>query len=446
MPVGNRALRRPRRQQEKIIPSGAAGGRRLDRIAETMEDQAETSARAAASPEGRPPHQRVVLFSYGFRPFFLLAGLWAIVPMVTLLWALGVQSWPVDTIPLFRWHAHEMIFGFVSAAIAGFLLTAVPNWTGQQAVSGPRLMALVAVWGAERIVVSPFVDLPAALALPLEVAFLPTLAFALAVPLFQAKKMANALFLLFLSLLFAADLLFHVQLHGLIGNLRFDSLRLALNVVLLMMVMIGGRIIPAFTENALHQLGRPVQTTAPSWLNAAAIGTVALIVVTDLFAQDSLFSGLLAALAALLLFGRLAHWQGHRTLDIPLLWVLHLGYGWVVVALALKALWLLTAIYWAVNWMHALNTGAFGTMILAVMTRAALGHTGRVLEASKAIAIAYLLVSVAAAMRVWGPVALPAYFWHTIYVAGGLWVAGFAIYLAVYCPVLLGPRVDEKPG
>lgn len=411
-----------------------------------MEEHAEISPHSATSTEAPPSHQPMVLFSYGFRPFFLLAGLWAIVPMVTLLWSLSIQSWPVDTIPLFRWHAHELIFGFVSAAIAGFLLTAVPSWTGQQALAGARLMALVAVWVVERIVVSPFVDLPDALALPLEIAFLPTLAVALVVPLIRAKKMANAVFLLFLSVLFAADLLFHGQVHGLIGDLPFDSLRLALNMVLLMVVIIGGRIIPAFTQNALHQLGRPAQTAAPSWLNAAAVSVVALVVIADVFAQDSIFSGLLAAVAALLLLGRLAHWQGHRTLDVPLLWVLHLGYGWIVVALALKALWLLTANHWAINWMHALNSGAFGTMILAVMTRAALGHTGRALEASKAIAVAYFLVSFAAATRVWGTVALPAYFWNSIYVAGGLWVTGFAIYLVVYCPVLLGPRADGKPG
>lgn len=404
-----------------------------------MEKHAEISPHSAS-------HQSVVLFSYGFRPFFLLAGLWAIVPMVTLLWSLSVQSWPVDTIPLFRWHAHELIFGFVSAAIAGFLLTAVPSWTGQQAVAGTRLMALVVVWVVERIVVSPLVDLPDALALPLEIAFLPALAVALVVPLIRAKKMANAVFLLFLSVLFAADLLFHGQIHGLIGNLPFDSLRLALNMVLLMVVIIGGRIIPAFTQNALHQLGRPAQTAAPSWLNAAAVSVVALVVIADVFVQDSIFSGLLAAVAALLLLGRLAHWQGHRTLDVPLLWALHLGYGWIVVGLTLKALWLLTATHWAINWMHALNSGAFGTMILAVMTRAALGHTGRALEASKAIAVAYFLVSFAAATRVWGTVAFPAYFWNSIYVAGGLWVTGFAIYLFVYCPVLLGPRADGKLG
>ncbi len=400
----------------------------------------------AASPEGPRSRRCIVLFSYGFRPFFLLAGLWAIVPMVTLLWSLGIQSWPGDAIPLFRWHAHELIFGFVSAAIAGFLLTAVPSWTGQPAVSGPRLTALVAIWAAERIIVSPLIELPAAVALPLEVTFLPALGLALAVPLLRARKTANVVFLFFLGLLFAADLIFHMQLHGLTGSLPFDSLRAALNVVLLMVVTIGGRIIPAFTRNALQQLGRPAETAAPSWLNAAAIGTVALIIVADLIDQDSLLSGLLAALAALLLLARLAHWQGHRTLDVPLLWVLHLGYGWIVIGLALKALWLLAANYWAVNWMHALNSGAFATMILAVTTRAALGHTGRALEAPRVIAVAYLLVSVAAATRVWGPVALPAYLWETTYVAGGLWVTGFALYVAVYCPILLGARVDGKPG
>ena len=411
-----------------------------------MEDQAQTSAPAKVRRSGSASHRRIVLFSYGFRPFFLLAGLWAIVPMLTLLWSRGANNWPIDTIPLFRWHAHEMIFGFVSAAIAGFLLTAVPTWTGQPALSGLRLAALVVVWLGARIAMSPLMDLPAALAMPLGVAFFPALACALAVPLFRARKIANTAFLVFLSLLFVADLLFNARLHGIVGPLPFDSLRMALNIVLLMVVIIGGRIIPAFTQAALRRLGRPVETTAPSWLNVAAISVVALLVAADLFAQDTILSGLLAALAALLLLARLAHWQGHRTVDVPLLWVLHLGYAWVVVALALKALWLLTGSDWAVNWMHALNSGALGTMILAVMTRVALGHTGRELEVSKAIGIAYLLVSIAAAMRVWGPVALPGHFWAMIDIAAGLWTISFAIFLVVYCPVLLRPRADGKPG
>jgi uncharacterized protein involved in response to NO len=298
----------------------------------------------------------------------------------------------------------------------------------------------------ERLVVSPLVDLPTILALPLEVAFLPSLAFALALPLVRARKLTNLIFLLFLSALFAADLLFHAQLHGLIGSLPFDSLRLALNVILLMVVIVGGRIIPAFTQNALRQLDRPAQTTSPSWLSMAAIGTVALIVIADLFAQDTFLSGLLAAFAAALLLGRLFYWKGRYTLDVPLLWILHLGYGWIVLGLALKAVWMLTANSWAANWMHALNTGAFATMILAVTTRAALGHTGRELIASRALTVAYCLVSLAAAVRVWGGIALPAYFWQTIYIAGGLWVTAFIIYLIVYGPVLLGPRVDGRPG
>jgi uncharacterized protein involved in response to NO len=411
-----------------------------------VQERAERPSPPAARAATGSPRGGFVLFRYGFRPFFLLAGLWAVVPMLALFGSLVAGGWPAGALPLYRWHAHELIFGYAAAAIAGFLLTAVPSWTGARPVSGAALVALVALWAADRVIVSPLIAVPVAAALPLGVAFFPALAGALAVPLLRAGALRNMPFLLFLSLLFAADLLLHARYHGLIDAVPFDALRLALNVVLLLVVIVGGRIIPAFSHNALRQAGRPAQTAAPPWLNGLAIGTVAAILMVDLVAQDSALSGVLAALGALLLLGRLSHWQGHRTLDMPLVWVLHLGYGWLVVGLMLKAVWLLLASHWAVNWLHALNVGAFGTMILGVMTRAALGHTGRALVPARIIALAYVLVSIAALARVWGPLAVPVYARQITLCALGIWVAAYAIYLFVYFPILLRPRLDGKPG
>lgn len=400
-------------------------------------------------PDGAADSRRVarfVLFAYGFRPFFLLAGAWAIVPMAVVWWVASSGAWPAAGITLFEWHGHEMLFGFAAAAVAGFLLTAVPTWTGTRPVSGPWLAALVALWVLARVASAPSAASPGVLVELLGVAFFPALAVAVSIPLLRTRNHRNLPFLLMLALLFAADLAYQAPRFGWIENASIDPLRLAINLLLLMVSIIGGRIIPAFTRNALAVAGRPTPVAGPAWLDAGAIAAVVAVLGADLLVPDSTAGGLAALVAAVLLGLRLARWRGLQTLDIPLLWSLHLGYAWLIAGLALKAAWLLGGVGWAANWMHALTVGAFGTMILAVMTRVALGHSGRPLAVSRPVVAAYGLVTVAAGLRVWGPWLAPSHFLQVLTAAIVCWIGAYGLFLWVYAPILSAPRADGKPG
>jgi uncharacterized protein involved in response to NO len=384
------------------------------------------------------------LFSYGFRPFFLLAAAWAAFGSLALVGGLALGAWPGAPLPLARWHAHEMLFGFVAATIAGFLLTAVPTWTGSRPISGLPLAALAALWLAGRAAMSPLAGLQGTPWLLLSAAFFPALGAVLAVPLVRARNYGNFQFLLSLTLLAGADALFvSVQL-GWLAPPAFDPLRFAVNLVLLLIAVVGGRIVPAFTRNALLKSGAECVLEPRPWLDQASLATVAAVVVGDLVRPDSALAGVLAALAAVLLAARASRWHGHRTLGMPIVWVLHAGFAWVYVALALKAVWLLAHAPLAANWLHALTAGAFGTMTLGVMTRVALGHTGRELVVARPIEAAYALVIAGAALRVVGPTAQPAHYVQVIAAAGALWSAAFVIFLAIYAPILVAPRLDQR--
>jgi len=384
------------------------------------------------------------LFSYGFRPFFLLAAAWASFALPALLVGLALGAWPGEALPLARWHGHEMLFGFVAATIAGFLLTAVPTWTGSRPISGLPLAGLAVLWLAGRAVMSPFAGLHGTPWLLLSAAFFPALGAVLAVPLVRARNYRNLQFLLILALLAGADALFvSVQL-GWLAPPTFDPLRFAVNLVMLLIAVVGGRIVPAFTINALLKAGERCVFTPRPWLDRASVTAVAAVVGVDILRPDSALAGGLAALAAALLAARASRWNGRRTLTMPIVWVLHAGFAWVCVALALKAVWLLAHAPWAANWLHALTAGAFGTMILGVMTRVALGHTGRELVVARPIVASYVLVIAGAALRVVGPTALPAHYVQVLATAGALWSAAFVVFLAVYLPILIAPRPDQR--
>jgi uncharacterized protein involved in response to NO len=387
-----------------------------------------------------------VLLCYGFRPFFLLAGIVAIVPVIAVAWLFAGGDIPFAGSNPYAWHAHEMLFGFVSAAIAGFLLTAVPSWTGTKPLSGLPLLGLVILWVLGRAAALPLPDPLAALLVLPALAFFPALAAAIAVPLIKSGNKRNLPFIVFLALLFLADAALQMERLGWLTPVPFNATLLGINTVMLMIVIVGGRIVPAFTRSALAQLRRPVPVAPAPWLDVTAVFAAAAVVVADLLAPTSRTAGILAAATAALLAARLARWYGWRTLRVPLLWVLHVGYAWLVVALALKASWLLGGAVWAINWMHALTAGAFATMILAVTTRAALGHTGRPLVASRATALAYLMVTAAAALRVWGPPLSPTLSHLMIGASALLWTSAFSIYLFRYAPMLARPRVDGRPG
>lgn len=389
---------------------------------------------------------RLVLFAYGFRAFFLLAGIYAIVPTGTLYWATTSGQWPEGALPPFAWHGHEMLFGFVAAAIAGFLLTAVPTWTGTRAVSGLPLIGLALLWLAGRVVMSPWVQSSNVLLQTISVGFFPVLAATVAIPLVHTRNLRNLPFILLLLTLFLADAAFHARYFDWVESAPIDGLRLTINTVTLMIVVVGGRITPAFTRNALAAIRRDVTIRSYPLLDRATIAAVVAVLLGDLFAVDSPLTGWFAVVAAGLLLWRLSGWGGLRTLDIPLLWVLHLGTLWLVVALGLKGLWLLGGFGWATNWVHAFTAGTFGTMILGVMSRVALGHTGRPLVIARVVIVAYVLVSAAALIRVFGPWLVPRYYAGVLAASIAVWAAAFLIFLAVYVPVLCRPRPDGRAG
>jgi uncharacterized protein involved in response to NO len=224
------------------------------------------------------------------------------------------------------------------------------------------------------------------------------------------------------------------------------SLLLAVDVILILVTVIGGRIVPAFTGNALRARGVAALPRGPRWLERVVVLAMLGVLVCDLVAPWRPAAGVAAAIAALAQATRLAGWQGARTLHEPLLWSLHLGYAWLPAGLALKAVHLLAGASWSAYWLHALTVGVAGSMVLAVMTRAALGHTGRALAAARPIAVAYGMLSLAALARVFAPVVAPERYRFTILIAGALWLTAFGLYLVVYAPILARPRVDGRPG
>lgn len=384
------------------------------------------------------------LFGHGFRPFFLLAGLSA--PGALLLWlaALAGVNLPAGPLPIALWHAHEMQAGFIGAAIAGFLLTAIPNWTNGPGYSGWPLIGVVFLFVSARLALLPGSPVPPGAAAVAGLLPLPALLLLVLPALIRARTPRlygpPALILLF----WTGDLLMLGSVAGWWVDRFAAGQLLALNVALMLVGLIGGRIVPAFTLNALRRGGTAREAPRDSWPDRAAMLALAAVVAVDLVAPHGLAAGAAAAVAAVLVLLRLSRWHGLATLGQPILWVLHLAYFLVAAALATKAAFLLGGAVWAAYWLHLQAAGAIGTMIMAVMTRAILGHTGRDLVAPPAVALAYLLVPLSALLRAFGPALLPAT--AAFCLAGVAWIGAFAIFVAVFAPMLVTRRPDGKPG
>jgi uncharacterized protein involved in response to NO len=341
-----------------------------------------------------------------------------------------------------------MLFGYAVAAMAGFLLTAVPNWTGTTSQKGRPLhgwplAGLAALWLAGRIAVWSAPWLPLAAVAVADLAFLPVLALVMARALWPARKPKNFVFVGLLALLFAANVHSYVPL---LGHGEDNGLTLAVDVMVLAIVIVGGRITPSFTAGVLRQRPDAPEVVIQPGVERGAILSTLAVALADLFALPLAWVGALALLAGAANGLRLAGYRPLSTLGQPLLWVLHLGYAWAAFGLALKGLAAFVPSIPATAALHALTVGAVGTMTLAVMSRAALGHTGRPLVAPRPVALAYGLVSAAAAVRVFTPMLLPAWYLDGIVVSGLLWVLAFALFVAVYAPILTRPRADGQPG
>jgi uncharacterized protein involved in response to NO len=376
------------------------------------------------------------LWNLGFRPFYLLASLFAAASV--LLWAAqfsGLLSTAYLRGPL--WHGHEMLFGFALAVIAGFLLTAVRNWTGLPTPDGPPLMALAALWVAGRVLVlTPF----AVAAAVTNAAFPVALAVAIGIPLVRSGNTRNYFFIGLLLLLGCLILGLHLALLGAIEIPPRLSLWLGLDVVLFIMTVMGGRVIPMFTNNGVPGTGAARHPLVEN----VALGSVLALFVADFLQLPSVGIAAVALIAALAHAARLALWRGWRTLGTPLVWILHAAYAWIVLHLALRGLagvgWLAESLA-----IHALTVGAIGGLTLGMMTRTARGHTGRPLVADGFESAMFVLVQLAALVRVAGGIAAPVYL-ASIQLSGLLWAAAFGLYAVRYWPVLSRARVDGRPG
>jgi uncharacterized protein involved in response to NO len=388
-----------------------------------------------------------VLFGRGFRPFFLLAGIQAVFAVAIWLAVLRgsgpLPNWP----SAISWHAHEMVFGFAGAAIAGFLSTSVPVWTGRPALSAGRLAALSGLWLVGRFAVFFSGALPSPwIAALIDSAFFCVLALATGIPIFRSRSHRNYSFPLLAGVLALANLLTHTGAMGLWPAAGAAGMRLAVGCVVIIVATIGGRLVPLFTRAAIKRQGATQEVSYLAWADAATGPLVGVFVLSDTLAPGTPVSGMLALVAGVVIALRTKGWALRFALRDPLLWSMHVAYLWIPTGLiAIGASAFNTAIPRNVA-LHALTTGAIGGMILAIMTRVALGHTGRAFRAPRGIALAYCLVFAAALTRTIALLFAPNATGPLLLISGAAWISAFAIFLAVYTPYLTSPRVDGKPG
>ena len=377
------------------------------------------------------------LWNLGFRPFYLLASIFAAVSI--LLWIgeyAGYLPAAYSRDPV--WHAHEMLFGYTIAVVTGFLFTAGRNWTGQPTPTGGLLAAYAALWIAGRV--SVFTPFPVAAA-ALNAAFPLAVAAGLAVPLAKSRNRRNYFFVALLVLLGAATLAVHLARLGVVTWPQRVSLQVGLDAVLFIIAVMAGRVVPMFTNNGIPGL----RATRNPAIERLALGGVLALIVADFLQLASSVVGALVILVAAVHAVRLWLWQPWRTASAPLVWVLHAAYAWVVVHLALRALaaWDHVGAPLAT---HALTIGVIGGMTIGMMTRTARGHSGRPLVADRYEVACYVLIQLAALARVFGGMVFPDFYRATVVLSGLCWSSGFALYAIRYWPILTRPRLDGKPG
>lgn len=388
------------------------------------------------SAEAIRDYQGPALFERGFRPLFLGAGAFAGIAMP--LWLIALHSgWTVvPDLDARAYHVHEMIFGYLSAVIAGFLLTAIPNWTGRLPVAGQGLVLLTLLWLAGRVAMAVSPVWPDGAAV-VDAAFLVVFAAIVWREIIAGRNVRNLPICIMVTLLALANIVHHSQ--TLSGGDTSWSERAALGVIAVMIALVGGRIVPSFTRNWMSKRKDPNFPASFDTFDQAALGVTVAASAAWIVLPGHVVTGLLCGLAAAALLVRTARWRGWRTLAEPLVWILHVGYLWLPVWFALTALAILApdAIDPS-SALHALTAGAIGTMTIAVMTRAILGHSGRPLAADRITALIYLAVVAGGVLRVLAT-SLPFDYLSTMTLGGLFWTAGFALFVLSYGPICWNP-------
>lgn len=372
------------------------------------------------------PAPALALFELGFRPFFLCAACGAVIFMC--LWLLALvwpQTFALPDISVV-WHQHEMLFGYTTAVIAGFLLTAVPNWTKHPPLTGLRLAALVGLWLAGRM--GPWLLAPD-FGGWVDVSFLALLALVVGIPIWHSRQGHNAFAPAILLVMALANLATHAPALGW-GASGFDGHQLALGMVVVLILILVGRLIPMFSLVAYGGRQRPARKVLGQVVYATALGST----LAKVFFPESAWVPTLSLLAAAALGWRLIGWYARGIWSEPLLWTLHLACAWIAVGFGMEAIGISLAV-------HAFTAGGIGLITFGMLVRVSLGHTGRMMRASKRMTLACVLVGLMAISRVVLPMVWPNAYLAWLLLSGGLWITAFSIFLWEFFPVLVGPRV-----
>lgn len=389
-----------------------------------------------------PRYEGPVFLSYGFRPFFLGAALFA--GLVVLTWvALFAGHIQAEFLyPAREWHVHEMLFGYLPALITGFLLTAIPNWTDRMPLRGAPLLVLFVLWVAGRLfVASPWLGPSAAAAI--DGAFLVVLAAYVWREIVAARSWDRAPIGVLVSFFASANILFHLS--ALQSRPTDFPERLALSVMTMLLTIIGGRLAPTFTREFLAERNMPGLPEVFSRVDGLAIVLVLVGVMSWIAQPESHWTGIILLVSGIASLVRIFRWGGWRTWQEPLVLILHVGYGWVGLFLIALGAAILGIGFSSENAVHLLTTGAMGTMTLAVMTRASLGHTGRPRHADRLTVAIYLLVNIGALLRIFAPNSVPpTTLTHVMLGLSALgWSGAYLLFVLHYGPYLVRPSLDE---
>ncbi|MGR9015066.1 MAG: NnrS family protein [Gammaproteobacteria bacterium] len=381
------------------------------------------------------------IFALGFRAFFALAGLAALILIVFWNALFNGTLTAEHYFPNNYWHAHEMLLGYAVAVIAGFLLTAVKNWTGKPTVTGDQLASMCLLWLYGRILPFYAGELPDVLIALVDFAFLPVLAYQVSKPIIAAKQYTNLFFIGLILLLALGNGLIHAEMLGLQDSTAAVGIHLVVATIIILILIIAGRVFPFFTERGIPGtliIKNPI-------LDNLSVASAVIVFVLQLFNTSGTLLALAAIVAVALNIARLFGWYVRRVIYVPLLWVLYAGYGWIILGFILTALSAYSIVLPSLA-LHAFTLGGIGVLTLGMMARVSLGHTGRALKASNAIAIAFALINVAALFRVLLPIAMPSWYENLIYVSTLSWLAAFSLFVFVYAPILSSARLDGQDG
>ena len=381
------------------------------------------------------------LFALGFRTFFALAGLSALILIVIwnalfkgTLTAENYFSGPY-------WHAHEMLLGYSVAVIAGFLLTAIKDWTGKATISGRQLAGLSLLWLYGRVV--PFYEglLPDVVIALIDFAFLPVLAFQISRFIIQSKQYKNFVFIGVLVLLMFGNGLIHAEILGFKQSTAWQGIQLCVATIIVVMLIVAGQVFPLFTERGLMA----TIVIKNSLLDGLSVVSALLVFGLQLFSSSGALLAIFAVFAALANAARLSGWYVQKIWYVPLLWILYTGYAWIILGFVLTALSAFKLVT-ASTAIHAFTIGGVGVLTLGMMARVSLGLTGRALRASNSISIAFVMINLAAFFGVILPMAMPNWYGASIYLSTMLWLLAFSLFVFVYTPMFTRQRLDGQAG